>query len=109
MNILMRLSRQLVLACAAAMLSAAAFAGEVFLETFRSEALGRDYKYTVYLPDSYKNDGKKYTILYLLHGAGGDENEWLAKGGLRETMDAMIARKLIKPMVVVMPGHTAGW
>lgn len=46
----------------------------------------------------------------MLHGAGGDEKEWLAKGGLRETMDAMIARKLIKPMVVVvMPGHTARW
>ena len=78
-------------------LSATAFAGEVFLETFRSQALGRDYKYTVYLPDSYQKDDKKYPILYLLHGAGGDENEWLAKGGLRETMDAMIARKLIKP------------
>ena len=89
--------------------AATAFAGEVFLETFRSQALGRDYKYTVYLPDSYQKDDKKYPILYLLHGAGGDENEWLAKGGLRETMDAMIARKLIKPMVVVMPGHTAAW
>ena len=109
MNDLMRFFRRYVLACVAIMLSASAFAGEVFLETFRSEALGRDYKYTVYLPDSYKNDNKKYPILYLLHGAGGDENEWIAKGGLRETMDAMIARKLIKPMVVIMPGHTAAW
>ena len=48
-------------------------------------------------------------FLGLLHGAGDDENEWLAKGGLRETMDALIARKLIKPMIVVMPGHTAAW
>ena len=98
-----------LLALLALAFSATAFAGEVFLETFRSQALGRDYKYTVYLPDSYQKDDKKYPILYLLHGAGGDENEWLAKGGLRETMDAMIARKLIKPMVVVMPGHTAAW
>ena len=109
MNILTRFFKPYALACVAIMLSASAFAGEVFLETFRSEALGRDYKYTVYLPDSYKTDGKKYPIMYLLHGAGGDENEWLAKGGLRETMDAMIARKLIKPMVVIMPGHTAAW
>ena len=107
MNDLMRFFRRYALAFLAIMLSAPALAGEVFLETFRSEALGRDYKYTVYLPDSYKNDNKKYPILYLLHGAGGDENEWIAKGGLRETMDAMIARKLIKPMVVIMPGHTA--
>ena len=109
MNFLVRFFNRYVAACMAIMLSASAFAGEVFLETFRSEALGRDYKYTIYLPDSYKNDSKKYPILYLLHGAGGDENEWLAKGGLRETMDAMIARKLIKPMVVIMPGHAAAW
>jgi enterochelin esterase-like enzyme len=90
-------------------LSSAATAGEVFTETFRSEAIGRDYKYTIYLPDDYKKDTKRYPVLYLLHGAGGDENEWLYKGGARETMDALIAQKLIKPMVVVMPGHTAAW
>lgn len=105
----MNFLKRWVLSFAALIFATTAFAGEVFLETFRSEALGRDYKYTVYLPDSYKKDDKKYPILYLLHGAGGDENEWLAKGGLRETMDAMIARKLIKPMVVIMPGHTAAW
>jgi enterochelin esterase-like enzyme len=90
-------------------LSSAATAGEVFTETFRSEAIGRDYKYTIYLPDDYKKDTKRYPVLYLLHGAGGDENEWLYKGGARETMDALIAQRLIKPMVVVMPGHTAAW
>ena len=105
----MNFLKRWVLSFAVLIFATTAFAGEVFLETFRSEALGRDYKYTVYLPDSYKKDDKKYPILYLLHGAGGDENEWLAKGGLRETMDAMIARRLIKPMVVIMPGHTAAW
>lgn len=105
----MNFLKRWVLSFAVLIFATTAFAGEVFLETFRSEALGREYKYTVYLPDSYKKDDKKYPILYLLHGAGGDENEWLAKGGLRETMDAMIARKLIKPMVVIMPGHTAAW
>ena len=90
-------------------LSALSYAGEIVTETFRSEAIGRDYKYTVYLPDSYKKDTKNYPVLYLLHGAGGDENEWIAKGGARETMDALIARKLIAPMIVVMPGHTAAW
>lgn len=90
-------------------LSTVACAGDVFTETFRSTAIGRDYKYTVYVPDAYKTDSRRYPVLYLLHGAGGDENEWLWKGGLRETMDALIARKVIKPMLVVMPGHTAGW
>jgi enterochelin esterase-like enzyme len=84
-------------------------AGEVFLESFASQALGRDYKYTIYLPDSYAKDQRRYPVLYLLHGAGGDENEWLQKGGLRETMDALVARRLIHPMIVVMPGHRGGW
>lgn len=84
-------------------------AGEILTESFRSEILGRDYKYTVYLPDSYRKDDKRYPILYLLHGSGGDENDWLSKGGARETMDALIARRLIQPMIVVMPGHATAW
>lgn len=90
-------------------ISAPARAGEILTEIFRSETLGRDYKYTVYLPDSYKNDDKRYPVLYLLHGSGGDENDWLSKGGARETMDALIARRLIQPMIVVMPGHATAW
>jgi predicted peptidase len=61
--------------CLIALLNQLAFAGDVFTETFRSEAIGRDYKYTIYVPDSYKTDNKRYPVLYLLHGAGGDENE----------------------------------
>ena len=73
----MNMLKKWVLSLLVLAVTSTAFAGEVFLETFRSQALGRDYKYTVYLPDSYQKDDKKYPILYLLHGAGGDENEWL--------------------------------
>ncbi len=86
-----------------------AHAGEVFLHSFKSAAIGRDYAYTVYLPDAYLGSALKFPVLYLLHGAGGNEKEWLHWGGVRETMDALIARKLIQPMVVVMPGHTQAW
>lgn len=105
----MRMFRPLIIGLALAATSLATWAGEVFTETFRSATLGRDYKYTIYLPDAYKADTRRYPVLYLLHGAGGDENEWLVKGGLRETMDALLARRLIQPMVVVMPGHRAAW
>lgn len=90
-------------------LASLAQAGEVFLETFKSTAIGREYAYTVYLPDVYKNSTQKFPVLYLLHGAGGDQNEWLQHGGVRETLDALIARKLIQPMIVVMPGHAQAW
>lgn len=105
MHALRRLCFSIVLLICAA----SAHAGQVFVETLRSQAIGRDYKYTIYLPDAYAKDALRYPVLYLLHGAGGDENEWLFKGGLAETMDALIARRVIRPMIVVMPGHTQGW
>lgn len=84
-------------------------AGEVFLQRFQSATLGRDYAYTVYLPDAYRGSALKFPVLYLLHGAGGNENEWLHLGGVRETLDALIARKRIQPLIVVMPGHAQAW
>ena len=88
----MRRARGLLFLFACLAFIGLAQAGEVYLETFRSQAIGRDYKYTIYLPDDYKQGSRRYPVLYLLHGAGGDENEWLYKGGARETLDAMIAR-----------------
>ena len=38
-------------AAVAAAVAGAAHAGEVFLESFKSTALGRDYAYTIYLPN----------------------------------------------------------
>lgn len=85
---------------------AGAAAGEVFSDAARSAALNRDVKFTIYLPDGYKDGAGPYPVLYLLHGAGGDENEWRVKGGAVETLDGLIKRGLMRPSVVVMP--TAG-
>lgn len=85
---------------------ASAHAGEVFSDAARSTALGRDVKFTIYTPDGYKDGAGPYPVLYLLHGAGGDENEWRVKGGAVETLDGLIKRGLMRPSVVVMP--TAG-
>ncbi|MBC7958202.1 MAG: esterase [Cytophagales bacterium] len=83
-----------------------AVAGEVFSDAVRSNALSRDVKFTIYMPDGYKDGAGPYPVVYLLHGAGGDENEWRVKGGAVETLDGLIKRGLIRPSVVVMP--TAG-
>lgn len=83
-----------------------AVAGEVFSDAVASKTLGRDVKFTVYLPDGYKDSAGPYPVVYLLHGAGGDENEWRTKGGAAETLDGLIKRGLMRPSVVVMP--TAG-
>lgn len=97
-------------ALGAVALAGAAFAshaGELFSDSVRSAALGADVKFSVYLPDGYKDaTSARYPVVYLLHGAGGDENEWARKGSAVETLDGLIKRGLIRPTIAVMP--TAG-
>ncbi|VTR95132.1 Uncharacterized protein OS=Dysgonomonas mossii DSM 22836 GN=HMPREF9456_02279 PE=4 SV=1: Esterase: CBM_48: Esterase [Gemmata massiliana] len=45
-------------------------------------------------------------MLYLLHGIGGDENEW-PKGGAIAVLDNLYADKKPVPMIVVMPNGRA--
>jgi enterochelin esterase family protein len=61
----------------------------------------------VYLPAEYDaNPYKQYPVLYLLHGSGGDENEWTIFGRAVQIMDNLIAQGKAEPMIVVMPnGH----
>lgn len=63
---------------------------------------------SVYLPAEYKqNPQKRYPVLYLLHGTGGDELAWLGMGRLAQIMDNMIAQHKTVPMIVVMPNGIA--
>ncbi len=59
---------------------------------------------TVYLPYAYTtNKTKRFPVLYLLHGSGGDENSWSDGGRAIQILDNMIASGQCKPMIVVMP------
>lgn len=42
--------------------------------TYKSKTVGTNRKALIYLPPAYSKD-KKYPVLYLLHGIGGDEKE----------------------------------
>jgi enterochelin esterase-like enzyme len=62
----------------------------------------------VYLPPGYKANGtKKYPVLYLLHGAGGDEDAWMTMGRANIIMDNLIAAAKAVPMIIVMPNGNA--
>jgi enterochelin esterase-like enzyme len=62
----------------------------------------------VYLPPNYEKDrAKKYPVLYLLHGGGGDEDAWTVMGRATVIMDNMIASGKTVPMIVVMPNGNA--
>ncbi len=57
--------------------------GKLEMITYDSKSVGTKRKMQVYTPPGYSPD-KKYPVLYLLHGIGGDETEWdrFAKPGL---------------------------
>ena len=78
------------------------------LETieYESKVSGGKRKMAVYTPPGYSN-ANKYPVLYLLHGIGGDHNEW-PKGGVSNViMDNLIADKKAVPMIIAMPNGRA--
>lgn len=46
-------------------------------------------------------------MLYLLHGVGGDEEEWYKYGAPNHILDNLYAKQLIEPMIVVLPNGRA--
>ena len=52
----------------------------------------------VYTPPGYDRSTNRYPVLYLLHGAGGDEDAWNNMGRASVIMDDLIAANRVKPM-----------
>lgn len=77
---------------------------QIIHQSFSSETLGRDYNYNIYLPVEYKNSGEEYPVLYLLHGSGGNEYDWVQNGNVKKTADKLISKGVIPPSIIVMPG-----
>jgi enterochelin esterase family protein len=61
----------------------------------------------VYTPPGYEDGTRKYPVLYLLHGGGGDEDAWLTMGRANIILDNLIAAGKAKPVIVVMPNGNA--
>ncbi len=80
-----------------------AVAGEVRSGVIKSTVLGVDLRFNIYLPDGYKDSTVRYPVIYLLHGASGDEHDWTQRGSAVETLDALMRRGLIRPSIAVMP------
>lgn len=73
---------------------------------YKSETVGVTRKALVYTPPGFDKK-KKYPVLYLLHGIGGDEKEWLKGGNPPVILDNLYADGKIEPMIVVMPNGRA--
>jgi len=80
--------------------------GKIDSVTYNSKTVGAIRKALIYTPPGYSKD-KKYPVLYLLHGIGGDEKEWLNGGQPQVILDNLYAENKVEPMIVVMPNGRA--
>lgn len=72
--------------------------------TFHSKVLGSDREYTIYFPKSYAvEQGRKYPILYLLHGMSDTDKAWFWRGHAGEVMDQLVASGEAVEMIIVSP------
>ena len=69
---------------------------------YPSPSLGMDRRMYVYTPSCYEASGESYSVLYLLHGGGGDEDAWTTLGRTPQIMDNLVAAGRARPMIVVM-------
>lgn len=76
--------------------------GKIDTIQYESKTVGTTRKALIYTPPGYSKR-KKYPVLYLLHGIGGDEKEWLKGAAPQVILDNLYANKKIEPMIVVMP------
>jgi enterochelin esterase-like enzyme len=80
--------------------------GKLEMIEYDSKSVGAQRKANVYTPPGYSPE-KKYPVLYLLHGIGGDETEWQRFAKPNLLMDNLLADKKAVPMIIVMPNGRA--
>jgi enterochelin esterase-like enzyme len=80
--------------------------GKEEMVEYDSKTVGTRRKMLVYTPPGYSTD-RKYPVLYLMHGIGGDETEWQRFATPDVLLDNLLADKKIEPMIVVMPNGRA--
>ena len=76
---------------------------------YESAILRYDVHYSIYLPPDYAISGKRYPVLYLLHGFTGDNKSWIKQGEINKIMDAGIAKGEIEPMIIIIPDGKYYW
>jgi enterochelin esterase-like enzyme len=80
--------------------------GKIDTISYESKTVGTNRRAIIYTPPGFSKKNK-YPVLYLLHGIGGDEKEWLNGGKPQVILDNLYAENKIEPMIVVMPNGRA--
>ena len=81
-------------------------AGRTEVFEYDSTVTGTRRKAVVYLPPKYSSD-KKYPVLFLLHGIGGNEWEWSGYIHADAIVDNLVTAGKATPMIAVMPNGRA--
>ena len=84
-------------------------AGQITRNSIPSPSLGRAMAYQIYVPDDYVKGRDRLPVLYLLHGAGGNELTWTKLGKIKATVDRLITTKAVPPVIIVMPRGENFW
>jgi enterochelin esterase family protein len=82
--------------------------GQVAQVWYPSPTLQLTRRMLVYTPPGYETGSKRYPVLYLIHGGGGDEEAWTDMGRAPEIFDHLLAQGKMVPMIVVM-GNGNEW
>ena len=80
--------------------------GKIDTISYESKTVGATRRTLIYTPPGY-SASKKYPVLYLLHGIGGDEKEWYNGGHPEVILDNLYAQGKVQPMIVVLPNGRA--
>ncbi len=78
-------------------------------QTIKSEILGKEVRYTIYLPYDYETSERNYPVVYLLHGYTGSDIDWIQFGEANLIADEAIAKREIPPMILVTPDAENSW
>jgi S-formylglutathione hydrolase len=95
---------------ALALAAALAQHGRIVTDTVRSPSLTNrlgtpaQARVSIYLPPSYDDSlGKRYPVVYLLHGFGASDAMWVRSVNIAARMDSLVASGGAREMIVVMP------
>ncbi|EKF56519.1 esterase [Galbibacter marinus] len=80
--------------------------GKIETIHYDSKTVGNTRTALIYTPPGFSQE-KKYPVMYLLHGIGGDEKEWLNGANPQVILDNLYVEGKLQPMLVVMPNGRA--
>ena len=108
----LRLAAHIRLVALFTFVSVAAWAQQGILKEsliVKSATLGKDVKYSIYLPADYDRSNRSYPVLYLLHGYTDDETGWTQFGEAQVIVDKVMNLGEAAPMIIVMPDGGVSW